>query len=317
MPKLTIQQNIERLGHENDNISLAAVERLRKIGSEAVGLLIKALESGTEKIRYRVIHVFEGIDDPRIFDALVKATKAPFESVSYDAIMAFGYRRDVSAIPLLIDLLESKRDSFSSAAAMSLVAMGPIVIEPLAKILLSNKPGRGYAASIFSSLEASQASDYLWQAIKTEDEFGQRCFLTQDILNSFDGFNEEELIHLLIDSDIRVRASAKCALKEIWVNEGEQGHGSLWGKLRLNKMRGYWFCGGYYTYWFYCHELKLAIIVDDLNDMNELRKNNREALSRESQGYKVLRISEAGITLNPEGILNKIEAAIDDLESAL
>jgi HEAT repeat protein len=112
---------LARLAHgDNDNVALAALEAVGRIGGEpAVELLIEAVESRSFFRAFPAIDLLGRTGDPRAVRPLAALLRHPHYAL--EAVRALGRTGQPGAVPLLADMLTRPNDGDVRVAAVALV----------------------------------------------------------------------------------------------------------------------------------------------------------------------------------------------------
>ena len=117
MPRL-----IELTSHADDNVALAAVEALGRIGgSEALESLLALATSGNFFRTFPAIDVLGRSRDPRVLPTLLKLAADPVYGT--EAVRALGRLGDPAAVSALVDQLSRAGENVVQAIALALVAI--------------------------------------------------------------------------------------------------------------------------------------------------------------------------------------------------
>jgi HEAT repeat protein len=108
--------------HADDNVALAAVEALGRIGgNEALEPLLALAESRNFFRTFPTIDILGRSRDPRVLPVLLRLIADPLYAT--EAVRALGRLGDPSAVPALLDSLSRASGSLVGAIAIALVAI--------------------------------------------------------------------------------------------------------------------------------------------------------------------------------------------------
>jgi len=101
--------------------------------------------------------------------------------------------------------------------------------------------------------------------------------------------------------------------------EGTKGEAMLWFyALKAKKMNGYQFNRQYpignYIVDFICRKLNLIIEIDGISHLSKSPSDSQRQDYLESQGYIILRFSEAEVVHRLDDVVEKISYAVESLE---
>jgi len=126
----------EALGEPDPALRLVAVEVFGRLGPDAVGPLLGALEDPDRLVRCAAIDALAGLMDPRATaPLLVRLRTDGEEEVREHAAWALGESGDPGVVPALIDALSDPYLRVRSAASAALTLFGPDVLPALRPVL--------------------------------------------------------------------------------------------------------------------------------------------------------------------------------------
>ncbi|MBN2357307.1 HEAT repeat domain-containing protein [candidate division KSB1 bacterium] len=122
---------IRMLGIDESGIVLMASKGLIEMHEAIRHLLLDALKSVKEPVRYHVAHILGEARDKEAVPALVQTLKDESPLVRSQVALALGKIADKSAIPALIAALYDFNDTVRTAIMQALVLIGPESVAPL------------------------------------------------------------------------------------------------------------------------------------------------------------------------------------------
>ena len=182
-----VATSIQRLQSSDADIRLTAVRDLSRHADEkAVEALIGVLTDQNANLRGAAVHSLGWLKDPRATAPIIALLNDSDPSVTYHAVEALGLIGDSRAVEPLISTLQGPdlslrghavealgrlkdprafeplsillRGDLQARAQNALMEMGPVVVEPLCRILLDeDNPLRFYAADLLTKIHDERA----------------------------------------------------------------------------------------------------------------------------------------------------------------
>ncbi|WP_426744500.1 HEAT repeat domain-containing protein [Myxococcus faecalis] len=199
--------------HPDDNVAVAAIEALGRIGGgAAVDALLAALGSGNFFRIFPAIDVLGRCGDPTVVPALLGLLADPFYSL--EAARALGRTGQDAAVPALVGLLRRGNDSLVRVVAVALVDIHEAQVQRFGG-------ARAVQAALRSGGDLSVLGRKLAQAISTADS-AERAALAR-LLGWIGGQDAAAgLLRLLDAPDPTVARAAAAALAELGSDADEQ-----------------------------------------------------------------------------------------------
>lgn len=194
-----------------------ARDRLRELGAQAVPALLEGLTKKEDTVRAESAFVLGRVGSRQVVPALIKALKDPAKQVREKAAYALGELADPRATQGLIKCLQDPQTAVRANAAFALGQIGsPDATTALIVALRdSDTLVRNYAASALGFTGDKRALGPLVWVIENDTSEEVRALATSSLANLRDARVSGELIKLLEDPVLLVRARAIDGLYQV------------------------------------------------------------------------------------------------------
>jgi HEAT repeat protein len=183
---------------DNAGLRTAGVEGLTRIGREAVGKIVKAIDVEQWELSKLLVDVLGDIGDPEVVPVLIKLTSSPQQNLSTASIEALGKIGTEDIIPYITELLKQKEIYIVFSALEALANLGKKGFKlPIENIvpLMDDQLLKKAAFDLLGSTHDPLVISYLIEGIK-DNKRSNRDSAAKALLQLYNSLNEQDRVFI-------------------------------------------------------------------------------------------------------------------------